>query len=61
MPPGPDAVPGAPGIRCRLLPVPLAAQFAATKLSPGRNNVRAHTGEGQQLPTPGYNAALLQV
>ena len=53
----------------RILPVIHEAQFPAQKLHPGRNNLRGHaTGLGSDaadppelLPTPSYNAAVLQV
>ena len=56
-------------ISFRILPVISEAQFPPRKLLPGRNNVRSHvTAAGtigadqtEPLPTPSYNAIILQV
>ena len=61
--------PQAPAMRFRILPVIPEDQFPAQRLHPGRNNLRGHaTGLGsgaahqlELLPTPSYNAAVLQV
>ena len=48
-------------ITFRLAAVLGSTQFLAAKLAPGRNNVRAHASGDKPLPTPSYNAAILQV
>ena len=56
-------------IAFRILPVISKAQFPPQKLLPGRNNVRSHVtarttsgaDQAETLPTPSYNAIVLQV
>lgn len=64
--PDPRLTPG--GFRVRLLPVPPEGAFPPQRLAPARNNLRTAAGTAAAdggklalLPTPHYNASVLQV